>query len=84
MLGLDAFVERVAAELEIAPSDLLSTSFEGLGFDSLQYFELDLIVEELGAFVSDEDLAQVEDISDLHSAYCRAWRPAPDPGLAGD
>ncbi len=71
MLSEDDFVDRVAAELGISRRELTAGTFEALGFDSLQMYELDLIVEELGALVSDEDIVSARSIHDLYEAYRR-------------
>jgi acyl carrier protein len=71
LLSQDEFVASVARELGIDQSELISSSFEELGFDSLQFFEMDLIVEDLGALLSDEEITAAQTIRDLYRAYCR-------------
>ena len=70
-VSFDDFVRRVARELALETEELTATSLADVpGFDSLRMFELDLVLDEMGAVLRDEQLEGLVTIYDAYDAYC--------------
>jgi acyl carrier protein len=69
--SFDDFLRRVARELALETEELTASSLADVpGFDSLRMFELDLVLDEMGAVLRDEQLEQLVTIYDAYDAYC--------------
>jgi hypothetical protein len=69
-LQLHDFVDHVARELSFEVGELTATPLADIpGFDSLRMFELDLVLDEMGAVLSDEQLEGIVTIYDAYRAY---------------
>jgi acyl carrier protein len=72
ILSASEFNAHVAEALGMSVDELADSSFDEIGFDSLLIFELDLVLEELGAFLPEEAFAEVEDMAGAYRAYLAA------------
>jgi acyl carrier protein len=71
-LPLMPFLEHVADELGFQVEELTSSSLTDIaGFDSLRMFELDLVLDEMGAVLTDDQLEGLVTIYDAYRAYQR-------------
>ena len=69
-LPLMPFLEHVADELGFQVEELTSSPLAEIpGFDSLRMFELDLVLDEMGAVMTDEQLEGLVTIYDAYRAY---------------
>lgn len=68
IVSRERFIAWLANELGLDASDA-SKPFLQLGLDSLQMFEIDLMVEELGVTIPEEILATCESLDDVYRAY---------------
>jgi acyl carrier protein/RimJ/RimL family protein N-acetyltransferase len=78
----EQFVEtlRVALELEGEPLQSSSRLVEDLDFDSIRFFELAALIEEMGVKITDIELRSLETVEDAYRIY-RDNKPLPtDPG----
>jgi acyl carrier protein len=62
--------ERFAIGIRGAPPDALLE--EDLGLDSLQRYEILLIIEELGVLLDEDDVALCKTVGDLYRLYLTA------------
>ena len=69
MLSRDDFVDAVAAAMSLSRDELSSMSFEEMGLDSIQLYELDLFVESLGVLLPEGVLTSMERIDHAYEAY---------------
>lgn len=69
MLSRDAFVDAVANAMSLPRDELSSSTFEEIGLDSIQLYELDLFVESLGVLLPEGVLSSMVRIDDAYEAY---------------
>jgi acyl carrier protein len=74
LLNEHEFHSVVAAELGLPEDDLRALTFEQLGLDSLQLFEIDLVVEELGVLLDEETFMTARRVADIYAAYAEALK----------
>jgi acyl carrier protein len=71
VLSQEAFTEYLASELELE-ADRLAPEIrflEDLGFDSIQFLELVLVVEDLGVDFPEELIASINTVADAYAWY---------------
>jgi acyl carrier protein len=69
VLSRDEFIDAVASALSLPKVELSSMTFEEMGLDSIQLYELDLFVESLGVLLPEDALASMERIDETYEAY---------------
>jgi len=80
-LSFEAFAEVITRAMELEGSTLSAeTKFvEDLAFDSVQMFELLIVVEEMGTLIPDSALGEIRTFGDLHFHYLQGRRTSVAP-----
>lgn len=71
VLGRSQFIAWIATELALDHNDLAEHTFTELGIDSIQLFEIDLMVEDLGVTLGEEDFARCCRLDEIYDVYVR-------------
>lgn len=66
--SLEDFAEYIARELDLQPDELANWVDEELELDSLQRFELELVVEDLGVRIPEGSLVTCQTLREVHMA----------------
>lgn len=69
LLSREQFIAYIASELEVDEEALGALSFQDAGLDSIQVFEIDLIVEELGVLLPEQAIVGAVGLADIYTAY---------------
>lgn len=80
MLSRNEFVRAVASSMSLPEGELSSLTFEELGLDSIQLYELDLVVESFGVLLPENVLISMERIDDVYQAYVVEFPVGPATG----
>lgn len=72
ILSFDAFVSRLAAELDLRPDAPLGVDtaiVEDLGFDSFMLVEALAVIEEMDSLIDDNAMGTASTLGDLYHLY---------------